>query len=117
MTQEVLDYHLAEFSERWPGYAAQSVAHTGYLMRRLVRDSVLSYRHETPGIYVTARLQHYALARVGDELATSGVVNALYQRKGQHFYDSDHLVIANGNKVIASARRTTIYVARRSAVA
>jgi hypothetical protein len=117
MTREVLDHHLAEFSERWPGYAAQGVAHTGYLMRRLVRDSVLSYRHETPGIFVTAWMQHFALARVGDSLATSGVVNAIYERKGQHYYDSDHVVIANGNKVIALARRSTIYVVRRSVAA
>jgi acyl dehydratase len=117
MTREVLDFHLAEFSERWPGYAAQGVAHTGYLMRRLVRDSVLSYRHETPGIFVTARMQHFTLARIGDSLATSGVVTAIYERKGQHYYDSDHVVIANGSKVIASARRSTIYVVRRSAAA
>ncbi len=117
MTREVLDHHLAEFSERWPGYAAQGVAHTGYLMRRLVRDSVLSYRHETPGIFVTAWMQHFALARLGDSLATSGVVNAIYERKGQHYYDSDHVVIANGNKVIALARRSTIYVVRRSVAA
>ncbi len=114
LTREVLDYHLKEFSERWPGYAAAGVAHTGYLMRRLVRDSVLSYRHETPGIYVTAHLQHFAHARVGDLLATSGVVRAIYERKGQHYYDSEHVVVANGTKAIAFARRSTIYVARRS---
>lgn len=114
LTRAVLDYHLREFSERWPGYAAAGVVHTGYLMRRLVRDSVLSYRHETPGIYVTAHLQHFAHARVGDSLATSGVVRTIYERKGQHYYDSEHVVVANGTKVIAFAWRSTIYVARRS---
>jgi acyl dehydratase len=117
MTQAVLDFHLAEFSERWPGYSARGVAHTGYLMRRLVRDSVLSYRHETPGIYVTAWLRHFAVALVGDSLATSGVVTAIYERRGQHYYGSAHLVIANGSKVIAFARRSTIYVVRRSGTA
>lgn len=114
LTKELLDFHLAEFSERWPSYAANDVAHTGYLMRRLVRDSVLSYRHETPGIYVTAWLQHYDVARVGDSIATSGVVNTIYERKGQHYYDSEHAVIANGTRVLAYARRTTIYVARKA---
>ena len=117
MTQQVLDHHLAEFSESWSGYSAQGIAHSGYLMRRMVRDSVLSYAHETPGIYVTAWTQHLALARVGDSLRTSGVVTAIYELKGQHYYDSDHVVIANGTSVIAFARRSTIYIVRKAEAA
>jgi acyl dehydratase len=117
MTQAVLDAHLAEFRESWPGYAAEGIAHSGYLLRRMVRDSVLSYRHETPGIFVTAWIQHFALAKVGDTLTTSGVVTGVYERKGQHYYDSDQVVIANGTKVIAFARRSTIYIVRRAAAA
>jgi hypothetical protein len=117
MTQEVLATHLAEFSERWPGYAEHGVAHSGYLMRRMVRDSVLSYRHETPGIYVSGWTQHFGLAQVGDSLQTSGIVTAIYERKGQHYYDSDHVVIANGTRLVCLARRSTIYVVRRAAAA
>ncbi len=115
MTAEVLNQHLDEFRESWPGYAAHGVAHSGYLMRRMVRDSVLSYRHETPGIFVSAETQHFALAHVGDSLQTAGIVTAVYERKGQHYYDSDHVVIANGTRIIALARRSTIYVVRSAA--
>lgn len=117
VTPAVLDEHLAEFSETWPGYREEGIVPSGYLMRRMVRDTVLSYRHPTPGIFVSADNQHLALARVGDVLVTVGVVTREYEKKGNRYFDSTHVVIANGRKPIAISKRSTVYVARAAKAA
>lgn len=116
-TPELQRESLADFGDTWPGYLDDGIAHAGYLMRRAVRDGVLSFTYPTPGIFVSGWTQHYALARVGDRLVTAGRVTDVYERKGQHYFDTEQVMIANGETVVAMFRRSSIYAARRSAAA
>lgn len=116
-TPELQRQSLADFGETWPGYQDAGIVHAGYLMRRAVRDGVLSFTYPTPGIFVSGWTQHYALARVGDRLVTAGHVTANYERKGQHYFDTEQVMIANGERVIALFRRSSIYAVRRAAAA
>ena len=76
-------------------------------------DTNQSCRFPTPVIFVAAETQHLGLARPGDRLATSGVVTAIYERKGQHYFESEELLIADGVRPIARFQRTSIYAARK----
>ena len=106
---------LADFGETWPDYVGDGIVHAGYLMRRSVGDGVRSYSHPTPGIYVRGHGQYFDIAHVGDRLVTAGRVVEVYERKGSHYYDSDQILIANGERVIARFRRSSIYAVRRNA--
>ena len=106
---------LEDFGETWPNYARDGIVHAGYLMRRSVSDGVRSYSHPTPGIYVRGHGQYFDIAHVGDRLVTAGRVIEVYERKGNHYYDSDQILIADGKRVIARFRRSAIYAVRRNA--
>jgi len=116
-TPELQQASLADFGDTWPGYRDEGIVHAGYLMRRAVRDAVLSFKYPTPGIFVSGSAQHFALARVGDVLVTAGHVTATYERKGQHYFDTEQVLIANGEWIIALFRRSSIYAVRRAAAA
>ena len=116
-TTEDLARSLADFGETWPGYAADTILHAGHFMRRAVRDGVRSFTIPTPGIFVSGSAQHFALAHAGDVLATAGHVIGSYERKSQHYFDSEQVVIANGTVVVALIRRTSIYAVRKALAA
>jgi hypothetical protein len=116
-TAELQRTSLADFGDVWPGYLGEGLVHAGYLMRRAVRDGVLSFTYPTPGIFVSGWTQHFALAHVGDKLATAGRVTANYERKGQHYFDTEQVMIANGARIVAMFRRSSIYAARRAVAA
>ncbi len=108
---------LADFGETWPGYRAGNILHAGHLMRRVVRDGVRSFTCPTPGIFVSGWAQHFALGHGGDTLVTAGRVTGSYERKGSHYYDSEQVIIANGNTILALIRRTSIYAVRKALAA
>lgn len=108
---------LADFGETWPGYASAGIVHAGHLMRRAVRDGVRSFRCPTPGIFVSGWAQHFALAQAGSTLASAGRVIGSYERKGQHCYDSEQVIVADGRTVVALIRRTSIYAVRKALAA
>ena len=104
---------LAYFRQTWPDYAAKGLVHPTHLQRFANRHAIESYHLSTPPIFVSGQAQHFAAVRVGDVLTTSGVITAVYERKGNHYYESEHVVISNGQTVAAHIRRTSIYAARR----
>jgi hypothetical protein len=104
---------LRDFDEAWAGYGAEGVVNPASLLRRAIRDRVASYNYPTPTVFVAAQAQHFNAARVGDKLATSGVVIKAYAQRGHHYVDADQLVIANGLKPIALFHTTSIYALRQ----
>jgi hypothetical protein len=117
ITAELLRESLAYFQQDWPCYAAEGIVHATLLQRIVSRHTNTSLALATPSIFVESTAQHFAVAHVGDNLTTSGVVTASYERRGNHYYDSDNVVVANGTTVIALIRRTAIYAARKVAAA
>ena len=62
-----------------------------------------------PWIHVGSTVDHFAAARVGDELTVRAKVTANYERKGHRFVELDGLVVANGKTPIARIAQTAIY--------
>ena len=106
---------LTYFCQTWPGFLEHGVVHPTRMPHLATRNALDSYQLPTPSIFVTAFTQHFGLVRIGDVLASSGVITDVYERKGNHYTDQLHLIIANATTPVALVRRTSIYAARREA--
>lgn len=115
LTAEAFAQSLDDFGETHPLHRRDGVVHSGCLLRIAMGDTNASCRFPTPVIFVATRTQHLGVARAGDRLATSGTVTAVTERKGQHYFDSEELLIANGATPVALFQRSSIYAARRVA--
>jgi hypothetical protein len=113
ITPEVLRESLAYFRQTWPVFAEQGIVHPTKFPTFATHNALASYKLSTPSIFVAATTQHLNLAHVGDRLTSSGVITAVYERKGNHYTDQRHLVIANGTTPVALVQRTSIYAARK----
>jgi hypothetical protein len=105
---------LEAFDETWAGYGQQGVVNPASLLTRVIRDRVATYNYPTPTVFVAAQAQHFNAARIGDKLASSGVVTKAYVQRGHHYVDADQLVIANGLKPIVLFHTTSIYALRQA---
>jgi len=112
LTAEAHAQSLADFGESWPSYTELGIAHSGLLLRISMGDANASRRFPTPVILVAAAAEHLGVVRTGDRLSTSGVVTSVYERKGNHYFDSEELLIANGRTPVARFHRTSIYAVR-----
>jgi hypothetical protein len=111
LTREAFETSLRDFGETHPLYA-NDIVHSGCLMRLAMGDGNTSFTFPTPVIFVAVRGQHFALAAPGDRLATAGAITSVYERKGQHYFESRELLIANGETPIGLFHRTAIYAMR-----
>jgi acyl dehydratase len=115
LTPDAFAASLDVFGEEHPLHRREGIVHAGCLLRVAMGDTNQSCRFPTPVIFVATETQHLGLARPGDRLATSGIVTAVHERKGQHYFASDELLIADGARPIAHFRRMSIYAARKVA--
>jgi hypothetical protein len=113
MTPEDHNESLTYFRQTWPGFVEHGVVHPTRLPHLATHNALASYQLSTPSIFVTAFTQHLGLVRVGDVLESSGVITDVYERKGNHYTDQQHLIIANATTPVALVRRTSIYAARK----
>lgn len=111
-TDTLHDEYLAKVSETLDIFSKGRVAHPGYLLSLSMREAIASYTKPTPGVHVNMSAQYFNLARVGDTLSTSGQITRVFEKKGNHYADSDQLVIANGVTPIVLFRRSAIYALR-----
>jgi hypothetical protein len=87
--------YLARVGETLPLYAAEGLVHPGQILH--IANWVL--RHNVvlgPWMHVGSRVEHFAAARIGEELSARALVTANYERKGHRFVELDALVYANG---------------------
>ena len=70
-----------------------------------------------PWMHVGSRVEHYAAARIGDELSARALVTANYEKKGHRFVDLDVLVYANGATPVARIAHVSIWRPRQLAAA
>jgi acyl dehydratase len=70
-----------------------------------------------PWMHVGSRIEHFAAARIGDELTATARVIANYERKGHRFVDLDVLVYANRTTPVARLAHISIYRPRPLAAA
>jgi hypothetical protein len=113
VTEAMAAESLSYFRQTWPGYVTERVLHPVQLQRLCTGDALASYKLETPTIFVQGITQMFGLVHVGDTIHTAGVIRAVYERKGNHYYESDHVLVVGGTRVAALLKRTGVYAVRR----
>ena len=116
ITRELVAQCIADLRETESLYLKEGLAHPVIIARTgnwaLNHNVVLG-----PWMHVGSKLQHYAAARIGDELSVRARVTANYEHKGHHFVDADVLVLANRATPIARIAHTAIWLPRQLAAA
>ena len=111
VTPDVAARYLDDLRETDPLYAREGVVHPGLILRTcnwaLMHNVILG-----PWIHVGSTVEHFAVARVGDELSVRARVRANYERKGHRFVELDAVVVANSAPVALIAH-TAIYRPRQ----
>jgi acyl dehydratase len=108
---EAFHRSLEDFGEDHPLYRAERIVHPGMLLRQAMGDTNRSASFPSPVILVSSETQSLGVAHVGDRFTTSGIVTAVYERKGNHYFESKELLIANGRTLVAQFHRCSIYAA------
>ncbi|HEV2098904.1 MAG TPA: hypothetical protein VGR45_08245 [Stellaceae bacterium] len=113
--QEARQY-LRDIRETSFLYADEDLVHPGTILHignwALRHNVVLG-----PWMHVGSRVEHFAAARIGDELSAKALVTANYERKGHRFVDLDVLVYANRTTPLARIAHVSIYRPRQLAAA
>jgi acyl dehydratase len=108
--------YLHDVREALPFYGAEGLVHPGTILHignwALRHNVVLG-----PWMHVGSQVQHFAAARLGDELSAKALVTANYERKGHRFVDLDVLVYANRDTPVARIAHILIYRPRQLAAA
>ena len=108
--------YLRDIREDLPLYADEGLVHPGTILHignwALRHNVVLG-----PWMHVGSRIEHFAAARIGDELSAKALVTGNYERKGHRFVDLDVLVYANRTTPVARIAHLSIYRPRQLAAA
>ena len=108
ITKEWAARYVEDVRERDPLYVREGLSHPGQLPRlfnwALTHNVVLG-----PWIHVSSKVDHFAAARIGNELTVRAKVTANYEKKGHRFVNLDGLVVANATTPIARISHTAIY--------
>jgi acyl dehydratase len=115
VTEQYAEEYLRTARETEALYTREGLVHPGTILHignwALRHNVVLG-----PWMHVGSAVQHFAAARIGDELSTRAVVTANYERKGHRFVELDVLVYANHRTPIARIDHVAIYRPRQLAV-
>jgi hypothetical protein len=114
ITHELVEQCVADLRDTETLYRQAGLAHPVVIARTgnwaLNHNVVLG-----PWMHVGSKVQHFAAARVGDELSVSARITANYEHKGHRFVDVDVLVRANERTPIARVAHTAIWLPRQIA--
>ena len=116
ITRDLVAQCVADLRETEALYLKEGLAHPVIIARTgnwaLNHNVVLG-----PWMHVGSKLQHFAAARVGDELSVRALITGNYQHKGHRFVDVGVLVLANRATPIARIAHTAIWLPRQLAAA
>jgi len=108
--------YLHDVRESLSLYAKEGLVHPGTILHignwALRHNVVLG-----PWMHVGSRIEHFAAARIDDELSARALITGNYERKGHRFVELDVLVYANGAAPLARIAHTAIYRPRQLAAA
>jgi hypothetical protein len=114
VTDEYAAQYLRDVRETEPLYPSENLVHPGTILHignwALRHNVVLG-----PWMHVGSTVQHFAAARIGDELSANAVVTANYEHRGHRFVELDVLVFANDETPIARIGHIAIYRPRQVA--
>jgi len=99
--------YLADVREDLPVYAADGIAHPGWILRDA--NYVLSANVQLgPWIHVESSVQHHGVVNDGDVVSARAIVTDERDRKGHRFVTLDVLHLA-GDRPVARTEHTAIY--------
>ena len=107
---------LLDIRETLPLYAEEGLVHPGTILHIgnwALRDNVVL----GPWMHVGSRVEHFAAAKIGDELSAKALVTGNYERRAHRFVDLDVLVYANRTAPVARIAHLAIYRPRQLAAA
>jgi hypothetical protein len=114
ITRELVEQCVADLRDTEKLYLKEGLAHPVIIARAgnwaLNHNVVLG-----PWMHVGSKLQHFAVARIGDELSVRALITGNYEHKGHRFVDVDVLVLANRALPIARIAHTAIWLPRQLA--
>jgi hypothetical protein len=82
--------------------------HPSFLAGRMTPLFRHNYRYG-PAIHVRTQIQHLAGARAGQRLVVAARLHAAYERKGNHYHESDCWIFAEDGTALAAKRHTGIF--------
>ena len=116
ITRDLVEQCLSDLRETETLYLKEGLAHPVIIARTgnwaLNHNVVLG-----PWMHVGSKLQHFAAARIGDELSVRARITGNYQHKGHRFVDVDVQVLANKHIPVARIAHTAIWLPRQLAAA
>ena len=116
ITRKLVEQCVADLRETETCYLKEGLVHPVIIARTgnwaLNHNVVLG-----PWMHVGSKLQHFAAARIGDQLSLRARITGNYERKGHRFVDVDVLVLANRASPIARIAHTAIWLPRQLAAA
>ena len=116
VTRELVEQYLADLRETETLYLREGLVHPVIIARSgnwaLNHNVVLG-----PWMHVGSKIQHFAAARIGDELTVRARITGNYEHKGHRFVDVDVLVLANRETPVARLAHTAIWLPRQLAAA
>jgi len=116
ITRELVAQQLEDLRETEPLYRDEGLLHPGMVLR--AGNWVMNHNVVFgPWMHVGSTVQHFGLARIGDELSARGHVLANYEHKGHRFVECDVLVYGNGTVPVAQIRQVSIWRPRQLAAA
>lgn len=108
---EAADQYLADVRETLPLYAAENLAHPGWLLR-MANWALTGNVRLGPWIHVGSSLQLYGAIPDGSRISVRSRVTDVSDRKGHGFVDLDVLYVVDDERVAAFCRHTAIYEPR-----
>jgi acyl dehydratase len=108
--------YLSDLRESLPLYRRAGLVHPATIAglgNWALKDNVAL----GPWMHVGSRIEHFAAARIGDELTATARVTANYEKRGHRFVDLDVLVYTCGTMPVARLAHVSIWRPRRVAAA
>ena len=116
ITRDLVAQCVADLRETETLYLKEGLAHPVII----ARTGNWALNHNVllgPWMHVGSKLQHFAVAHIGDELSVRARITGNYEHKGHRFVDADVLVLANRATPIARIAHTAIWLPRQLAAA
>lgn len=104
--------YLEQVGESLPLYAAERLAHPGWLLSLANDWLIANVRPAGPWLHVESDVRHLSAVRWGESVTVRGRVAGRYEKRGHRFCDLDLLLTAGGERPAARIRHRAIYELR-----
>jgi acyl dehydratase len=105
LAREDVARSLADFHETEAVYAERGLIHSGFLIRRTMKDALGNLALPMPVIFAGVEVQNLAAVPVGATGRTSARISRVWEARGRHFFETDEWLLADGRPVARHVRQ------------